>query len=122
MVEAAGPALRMVAVRPSWVRVRAADGTVIFEGIMEPGDAWDAPLTEEPPTLRTGESGAIYFAMGGQYYGPAGAKGSVTSNLALDADALRGIYAVADLASDEALATTVVELQAQAQSPAAATE
>ena len=117
VVEAAGPALRMVAVRPSWVRVRAADGTVIFEGIMEPGDAWDAPATEEPPTLRTGESGAIYFALGGEYYGPVGATGSVTSNLALDAAALRDTYTVADISADEALATTVVELQAQAQTP-----
>ncbi|MEM9639048.1 MAG: RodZ domain-containing protein, partial [Pseudomonadota bacterium] len=58
VVEAPGPALRMVAVRPSWVRVSAADGTVIFETIMEPGDTWDAPVSEVPPTLRTGESGA----------------------------------------------------------------
>lgn len=105
-------ALRMVAVRPSWVRVRAADGTVIFETIMEAGDTWDAPLGAEPPTLRTGESGAIYFALNGEYYGPVGETGVITSNLALDVAGLKEKYTVADLASDEALATTVVELQA----------
>ncbi|WP_298836197.1 helix-turn-helix domain-containing protein [uncultured Roseobacter sp.] len=106
-----GPALRMVAVRPSWVRVQAADGSVIFETIMEPGDTWDAPKSENPPVLRTGESGAIYFALNGEYYGPVGDTGVVTSNLALDVDTLKAAYSVADLSADEALATTVVELQ-----------
>jgi hypothetical protein len=115
--EPVGPALRMVAVRPSWVRVRAADGTVIFETIMEPGDTWDAPVTEEPPTLRTGESGAIYFALSGEYYGPVGETGTITSNLPLDADALRETYSIADLSADEALATTVVELQTPVDAP-----
>lgn len=115
--EPVGPALRMVAVRPSWVRVRAADGTVIFETIMEPGDTWDPPATEEPPTLRTGESGAIYFALNGEYYGPVGETGTITSNLSLDADALRQTYAIADLAADEALATAVVELQTRVETP-----
>ena len=109
--EEPGPALRMVAVRPSWVRVRAADGTVIFETIMEPGDTWDAPVGEEPPTLRTGESGAIYFALSGEYYGPVGQTGVITSNLALDVESLKSAYTIADISSDEALATTVVELQ-----------
>jgi hypothetical protein len=109
-----GPALRMVAVRPSWVRVRAADGTVILETIMEPGETWDAPVGEEPAILRTGESGAIYFAMNGSYYGPVGETGTVTSNLALSVDSLKATYSVADLASDEALATTVVQLQTPA--------
>lgn len=106
-----GPALRMVAVRPSWVRVSAADGTVILETIMEPGDTWDAPTGDEPPVLRTGESGAIYFALNGEYYGPVGETGTVTSNLRLEVDNLKQAFDVADLAADEALAITVVQLQ-----------
>ncbi|MEO9649182.1 MAG: helix-turn-helix domain-containing protein [Roseobacter sp.] len=106
-----GPALRMVAVRPSWVRVSSADGTVIFETIMEPGETWDAPSVGEPPVLRTGESGAIYFALSGEYYGPVGQTGTITSNLALRVDSLKQAYPVADLTADEALATTVVQLQ-----------
>ncbi|WP_187431608.1 hypothetical protein ROLI_022800 [Roseobacter fucihabitans] len=111
VVEKPQPALRMVAVRPSWVRVSAADGTVIFETIMEPGETWDAPASEVPPTLRTGESGAIYFSLSGDYYGPVGETGTVTSNLPLEASGLKSRFAVADLAADEALATMVVELQ-----------
>lgn len=108
------PVLRMVAVRPAWVRVRAADGTVILETIMEPGETWDAPEGIETPTLRTGESGAIYFALNGEYYGPVGETGTVTSNLALDADSLKQTFSVADLTADEALATMIVQLQTPA--------
>ena len=105
-------AVQMVAVRAAWVRVRAADGTVIFEGIMNGGDTYDVPLTEQPPTLRVGESGAIYFKVAGQHYGPAGPRGSVTSNLALLPADLTGSLDVADLAQDSDLERYVAELSA----------
>ncbi|MFL4471414.1 helix-turn-helix domain-containing protein [Tateyamaria armeniaca] len=103
VVEAPTPALTMVAVRPSWVRVRAADGTVIFEATMQAGDTWEAPLTEEPPTLRTGESGAIYFAMNDKFYGPVGETGSVTSNLPLEIAGLQETYLPVEVSTDEGL-------------------
>lgn len=83
VVEDLGPTIRMVAAYPSWVRVRSVEGNTLFEGIMEAGDTWDVPATEEAPRLRTGESGAIYFAMGTDCFGPVGASGEVTSNLPL---------------------------------------
>lgn len=103
VVEEPAPALQMVAVRPSWVRVRSADGTVIYEATMQPGDTWEAPLTEEPPTLRTGESGAIYFAMNDKFYGPVGATGQVTSNLPLEIAGLQETYLPVDIQTDEGL-------------------
>lgn len=111
VVEEIAPSLQVVAVRPSWVRVRAADGTVIFETIMESGEIYEVPTTEEPATLRVGESGAIYFAMNGKHYGPAGPKGEVTSNLTLSIDGLSGTLSVADLTQDQDLAQMVAELQ-----------
>jgi Helix-turn-helix domain/RodZ C-terminal domain len=111
VIEAAAPQLRMVAVRPSWVRVRAADGTVIFEGIMEGGESYEIPATEEPPTLRAGESGAIYFAMNGKHYGPVGAAGAVTSNLPLSITEVAKRFAVADIGEDRDLARMVAEAQ-----------
>ncbi|MCR9114702.1 MAG: DUF4115 domain-containing protein [Rhodobacteraceae bacterium] len=105
------PGVRMVAVRPAWVRVRAADGSVIFEGIMNAGDTWDVPVTEEAPTLRVGESGAIYFAVNGQHFGPAGPRGSVTSGLPLDSAMLQDALEVADLDQDQDLQRYVAELQ-----------
>ena len=109
VVEDVAPKLTMVAVRPSWVRVRAADGTVIFEGIMEGGQSYEVPLTEEPPTLRAGESGAVYFAVNGQHYGPVGERGTVTSNLPLSIDEVTQRFQVADLNRDGDLARMVAE-------------
>lgn len=107
VVEPPVPELQLVAVRPAWVRVRAADGTVIFEGVMEPGQNFVVPPTEEPATLRVGESGAMYFAINGTHYGPVGRRGVVTSNVELTTNSLTETYAVADLSADDDLATIV---------------
>lgn len=104
------PGVQMVAVRPAWVRVRAADGSVIYETIMNAGDTYNVPVMEAAPSLRVGESGAIYFRVNGQHYGPVGPRGSVTANLALDAEALAETYAVADLTQDADLKRYVAEL------------
>ncbi|CAM4281102.1 helix-turn-helix domain-containing protein [Palleronia rufa] len=105
------PEVVVFAVRPSWVRVRSADGTTLYEKIMDEGDRFVLPRTEKPATLRTGESGAIFFAVNGQPYGPAGPAGQVTGNLALSAETLTQAYGIADLSADTALARVVVELQ-----------
>ena len=105
--EAPAPEVQIMAVRPAWVRIRSADGTVIFEGIMDGGDTFALPATEEPATLRVGESGAVYFAVNGTAYGPAGPRGQVTSDLALSVENLTANYSVADLQSDDDLAKIV---------------
>ncbi len=110
VVADAPPRLAVVAVRPAWVRVRAADGSVIFEGIMNAGDDYEVPQTEEAPTIRVGESGAVYFDINGTHYGPAGDRGVVTKNLALDSASLAETYSVASLESDQDLAKVVAEL------------
>lgn len=98
------PQVQLVAVRPAWVRVRAADGTVIYEGVMAAGENFVLPATEDPATLRVGESGAMYFAVNGQHYGPVGAAGTVTANVALSTENLTESFALADLAADADLA------------------
>ncbi len=117
VVEEEAPNLRMVAVRPSWVRVSAADGSVIFEGILEAGQSYDVPSMEEPPVLRAGESGAIYFALANQHFGPAGERGTVTSNLPLSVDAVKERFEVADLEQDGDLARVVAEAQTPVTDP-----
>lgn len=113
VIESAAPQLRLVAVRPSWIRVSAADGSVIFEGIMENGQSYDVPAMEEPPTLRAGESGAIYFSLNGQHYGPVGNRGVVTSNLPLSIAEVTERFNVADLQQDIDLAKMVAEAETQ---------
>ena len=111
VVEQIPDQVQLVAVRPAWVRVSAADGTSVFEGILDAGDTYPIPMTEDPATLRVGESGAIYFAVNGQHFGPAGPRGRVTSKVALSADALTEKYTVADISADQDLARVVAEVQ-----------
>ncbi|WP_299844272.1 helix-turn-helix domain-containing protein [uncultured Roseovarius sp.] len=117
VVADAAPGVKMVAVRPAWVRVRASDGSVIFEGILNAGDSYDVPSTEKPATLRAGESGSIYFAVNGKHYGPVGQGGSVTSGLELDAEMLTDKLKVADLSRDQDLSRYVAELQTGVVAP-----
>ena len=107
VVEPPVPEVQLVAARPAWVRIQSADGTVIFEGVMEPGENFVVPQTEEPAILRVGESGAMYFAVNGTHYGPVGPRGVVTSNVSLSTDNLTQTYAVADLSADNDLAEIV---------------
>jgi cytoskeletal protein RodZ len=113
VVEPPVPEVQLVAVRPAWVRVQAADGVILYEGIMEPGESFVVPTTEEPATLRVGESGAMYFAVNGTHYGPVGQRGVVTSNVALSADSLMERFALADLDRDNDLAEIVRLAEAQ---------
>ena len=58
------------AVRPSWIRIKSADGTVIFEKILDAGEHYVLPKTEQAPVMRTGNAGSVYFAVNGTAYGP----------------------------------------------------
>lgn len=101
------PELEILAVRPSWVRVAAADGSVLFEKVMDAGERYALPKLAEPPVLRAGESGAIYFAVNGVAHGPAGARGEVTKNIVLSPDSLSEKYAAASPSADNDLAKMI---------------
>ena len=103
-------AVVLVAVRPAWVRVRSADGDTLFEKILESGETYEVPLSEEPATLRAGNSGAVYLSVAGQTYGPVAPGAQVVSNVTLAADAVRTDYEIADLEGDRDLARVVAEL------------
>lgn len=119
VVEDPEPELVLFAVRPAWVRVRAADGTVIFEKILDAGERFVLPNTEEPPVLRAGNAGSVYFAVNGETYGPAGSGASIAREVVLSADALTGAYAVADLSEDADLARFVAVAEAMTEEPPA---
>ncbi|WP_414674036.1 DUF4115 domain-containing protein [Maritimibacter sp. UBA3975] len=98
------PDVAIFAVRPSWVRVQSADGSILFEKILDAGERYVLPKTEQPPLLRTGNAGSVYFAVNGSAYGPAGEGASVVSNVALAPESIHESYAVADAQADQALA------------------
>ncbi len=89
---AEAPEVVLFATSAAWVRVRAADGTVIFEKVMEPCDRYALPKTETPPTLHTGNAGAVYFAVNGTAVGPAGRNGSVVRNVSMGGEELMAAF------------------------------
>lgn len=106
------PQLELLAVRPAWVRVTSADGTVLLETIMDAGERFALPKLEEAPRLRTGNSGAVYFAVNGQAYGPAAPGAQVVSNVELSPASLTERFALADLGADPELAELIAVAQA----------
>ena len=107
----AAPGVEIFAVRPAWVRVSSADGTVILEKILDAGERFALPASDAPPLLRAGNSTAVYFAVNGETYGPASSDNSVVKNLELTPEVLTAAYAVADPAADPELASVLVAWQ-----------
>lgn len=112
VLTADAPELTLMAVRPAWVRVRAADGSILLEKILNAGEEFTLPPTEEPPILTAGMSGSVYFKLNGALYGPAGEGANRVGDLALDMDQLQQNYDLADLGGDPELARIVAEADA----------
>lgn len=109
------PDVAVIAVREAWVRVSAADGAILLEKTLKPGETYILPKTERPPKLRAGNAGSVYFAVNGETYGPAGNSGAVVSNVALAPTELKERYKLADLTRDRALADFIAVAQNQAR-------
>ncbi|QUS35089.1 helix-turn-helix domain-containing protein [Falsirhodobacter algicola] len=104
VVADAAPKVEILAVRPSWIRVQSADGTVLFEKILGAGERYEVPQMEEPTRLRAGNSGSVYFAVNGQTYGPAAAGAQVVKNVNLTPESLTETFAAAKPDRDADLA------------------
>ena len=113
VVADAPPEVVLFAVRPAWVRVQAADGTVLFEKILDAGERYVIPHSDNVARLRAGNSGSVYFEIDGQTYGPAGDGARVAKNIALGADDLTAVYAVADIDADPALKRIIALAQGE---------
>ncbi|MCL4188503.1 MAG: DUF4115 domain-containing protein [Rhodobacteraceae bacterium] len=113
VVEDQRPHVEILAVRPAWVRVQSADGTVLLEKILDAGERYVVPQTEVPARLRAGNSGAVYFVVHGDVRGPAAPGAQVVRNVALSAEALAEAFAVADPARDADLRRMVAVAEAR---------
>ena len=98
------PGVEILAARPSWISVSSADGTVLFEKILDAGETYVVPALEVAPRLRAGNSSAVYFVVDGTTFGPAATGPQVVKNVDLSAASLSNTYAVADLTADRDLA------------------
>ena len=109
VVAAAQEGVEILAVCPAWVQVSSADGTVLFEKILDAGERYAVPALEETAQLRSGNSGSIYFLVNGTTYGPAAPGAQVVKNLALDPSLLMETYALADLGGVDATGVAVAD-------------
>ncbi len=79
-------ARRFVAVHAAeeaWIRVRAGDRSVIFEGLLAPGENFELPERVARGTLRAGNAGAVYVLVDGVPHGPVGRPGGVAKGVSL---------------------------------------
>ncbi|MGV8986994.1 MAG: helix-turn-helix domain-containing protein [Cypionkella sp.] len=118
VVADAAPGVEILAVRPSWVRVSAVDGTVLFEKILDAGERYSVPALSQAPVLRAGNSGSVYFAVNGKTYGPASPGSNVVKNLSLAATSLTTTYQLAKASGDADLAHFVNVAEATQLPPA----
>ncbi|OYW52097.1 MAG: helix-turn-helix domain-containing protein, partial [Rhodobacterales bacterium 12-65-15] len=88
VIAAAQQGVEVLAVRPAWVQVETADGTVVFEKIMDAGERYSVPALETAPIFRTGNSGSVYFVVAGVTHGPVAPGANVVKNISLAPEAL----------------------------------
>lgn len=113
----AASGVTVVAVRPAWVDIRGENGKIYVSRVMNAGETFAVPRDALAPTMQVGESGAIYFSVDGQTYGPAGARGAVTEGVSLAAADLTGRYAPADATQDDDLMSTMIALDVGVSAP-----
>lgn len=83
------PAVSVVATDRAWIRVTLADGTSVFEKILEPGEVYTLPDGMDGPQLRAGNSGSVYLRVGDNLFGPLGTGTRVAKDVSLVADDIR---------------------------------
>ena len=81
---AAATKLVVVAERAAWVRVYLANGTVIFERILEKGETYSPPECSAVPLIWAGNSGSVYVRVGGELRGPLGRGTRAAKDISLD--------------------------------------
>ena len=86
------PTFAIVPSRSAWIRVTAADGSVVKEGTLLAGVEYNIPPSESDLSLRAGNSGSIYFLVDGELYGPAGKGTSVITDMRLTAAAIKTTF------------------------------
>ncbi|MEL6915123.1 MAG: helix-turn-helix domain-containing protein [Pseudomonadota bacterium] len=110
VTDGAVPEVTLLATRPTWVRVQTPGQSVVFEKVLEPGEEYAIPVTEETPTLRAGNAGALYFRVNGTLVGPAGPGSDAIADIQLASTDLSAAYTPADPLEDSALFALLEEL------------
>jgi cytoskeletal protein RodZ len=92
------PRLVVVAERAAWIRVYLANGTIIFERILEKGETYTPPEGVGAPLIWAGNAGSVYVKVGDALHGPLGSGTKAVRDVVLDPKAIVERYArVADI-------------------------
>ncbi len=81
--------ITLKAVATTWVQVRQVGGKVIYDHVLQPGDAWAVPSDAGAVTLTTGNAGGLTVAADGINSPPLGRIGGVRRAIPLSAQAIR---------------------------------
>ena len=103
------PSVAVLVTENAWVQITAADGTVIYENIMLPGEEFVVPQLELPPKLRAGMSGYVYFSVDGELFGPVGSGTSVRKNVELSAANISTSLETPDISNKKLIAELISE-------------
>ena len=101
------PSVAVLVTENAWVQITAADGTVIYENIMLPGEEFVLPQLEVPPKLRSGMSGYVYFSVNGELFGPVGSGTSVRKNVELSAANIMSTLQTPELSNKKLIAELI---------------
>jgi cytoskeletal protein RodZ len=88
------PPMVVVAERAAWIRVYLANGTVLFERILESGETYSPPEGIESPLIWAGNSGSVYVRVGETLRGPLGRGTRAAKDVVLEPQALAEHFAV----------------------------
>jgi len=87
------PLISLFAQQEAWVRVSAADGSVLFEKVLAAGEEYTLPERAEVSSLRAGNAGYLFLMIDGQVYGPVNGTNGVAKNVSLAAADIAENYA-----------------------------
>ena len=76
--------LSVVVERAAWVRVYLANGTIIFERILQKGETYTPPEGVGAPLIWAGNSGSVYVRIGDELRGPLGRGTRAARDIVLD--------------------------------------
>lgn len=87
------PLISLFAQQEAWVRVSAADGSVLFEKVLAAGEEYTLPARAEVSSLRAGNAGYLFLMVDGQVFGPVNGTNGVARNVSLAAADIMENYA-----------------------------
>ena len=118
MVESFPAPVQLVSSQGVWLRVKDAEGSIIFERIMDARTPYEVPLNEPPAVIeRAGNASALFFLVNGALYGPAGASGRVAKNIELSAENVTQTYEIFAPQGQSPLYSFLLELETDRVKP-----